>query len=381
MTVSLWQEEAAPPQKVIHDIVVVGAGIVGSHVARVLAARGKDTALVEARFPAAGASGRNAGFVHLGVHLLYAQAVRSFGRRRARDLWAMTAENVARLRELARELSVECEDKGATYVSFDEAEVRDMRESAKLARQDGLPVEFVDDNPLGLGLRGAMLHPNDFTIQPAAITLALAATSGATLYENDEVVSIERSGSALRVRTRRRLIRCQKVLLAVDGFAPKVHPFFRGLVAPWRAEVLITEPLPKVTDTIARIRGKFSFQQLRDGRLLVGTGAKPARRLAGAYAEEPTAAGQRAIEKVIRQHLGIADFAVSRRWSGTLGVTPDFLPILGRLPDERDVCFAVGFSGHGNSLGLIAGDRAIDLMLNGADPGVLGVNRPTLRTG
>ena len=56
-------------------------------------------------------------------------------------------------------------------------------------------------------------------------------------------------------------------------------------------------------------------------------------------------------------------------------MTPDGLPIIGSLPDEPNVCFFVGFSGHGNSMGLIAGERVMDLMLNGKDPGVFNVNR------
>ncbi|MBM3945364.1 MAG: FAD-binding oxidoreductase [SAR202 cluster bacterium] len=373
MTVSMWQEEAQPPERVSHDVVVVGAGIVGSHAARVLAAAGKDTAIVEARFVAAGASGRNAGFVHLGVHLLYAEAVRQLGRKQARELWAMTKENMSRLRGLAGELGVPCEDKGATFVSFDERERAEFKESARLAQEDGFDIEFVDGNPLGIGLRGAMVQPGDFTTQPAAMTEALARTSGATLYENDEMVSVRRKGGGLTVRTRQHEIRCEKALLAVDGFAPGVHPFFKGLVEPWRAEVLVTEPLARITGTIARIRGKFSFQQLADGRLLAGAGAKPVR--GNAHRDEPTPSGQRAIEGFVREHLSLDGYAVSKRWAGTLGVTRDFLPVIGRLPGDGEVYFAVGFSGAGNSLGLVTGERTVEMMLEGRDPGVLGVER------
>ena len=46
-----------------------------------------------------------------------------------------------------------------------------------------------------------------------------------------------------------------------------------------------------------------------------------------------------------------------------------------RLSDEQEVYFAVGFSDHGNSLGLMAWERVAELALNGTDPGVLSVGR------
>ncbi|MBM3948907.1 MAG: FAD-binding oxidoreductase [SAR202 cluster bacterium] len=76
--------------------------------------------------------------------------------------------------------------------------------------------------------------------------------------------------------------------------------------------------------------------------------------------------------------VGFAGFAASCGSSETLGCTPDFLPIVGRLPNEPEVYFTVGFSGHGHSLGLISGDRAINLMLHGTEPGILGVIRQAL---
>ena len=63
MTVSVWQEMASPISAVSHDVVVVGAGLVGSYIAGLLTDSGRDVALVDKGFPAAGASGRNAGMV------------------------------------------------------------------------------------------------------------------------------------------------------------------------------------------------------------------------------------------------------------------------------------------------------------------------------
>lgn len=70
-----------------------------------------------------------------------------------------------------------------------------------------------------------------------------------------------------------------------------------------------------------------------------------------------------------------SDGLVDRRWSGIHGMTNDGLPIIGRLPHQKEVYFVVGFSGHGNSMGLVAGERTVELMLNGQDPGIFNIAR------
>src|ERR1700694_2810502 len=75
------------------DVLVIGGGITGVSLLHHLAKRGIDAVLVERHHLAAGASGRNAGFLLAGVAACYAEAVRTFGRSAARDIWFMTMEN------------------------------------------------------------------------------------------------------------------------------------------------------------------------------------------------------------------------------------------------------------------------------------------------
>ena len=82
MTVSVWQEMPEPIQAE-HDDVVIGAGIVGAYTATLLRERGRDVALVDARFPAAGASGRNAGFVLTSQREPYPVLIEQVGREAA----------------------------------------------------------------------------------------------------------------------------------------------------------------------------------------------------------------------------------------------------------------------------------------------------------
>src|SRR5262245_48674666 len=125
MTISVWQELAEPPRRAEHDVVVVGAGMVGCYAARLLVEAGRDVALVEAREVGAGASGRNAGFILTGLRHHYHEAVARFGPR-AREIWRLTVENRARMVAACRELGVDHRATGADLLALDVVERRDL---------------------------------------------------------------------------------------------------------------------------------------------------------------------------------------------------------------------------------------------------------------
>ena len=377
MTVSVWQEMASDPITVTHDIAVVGAGLVGCHLASLLTEAGKDVALVEARHPAAGASGRNSGYVLVGVRHSYAEAIERWGRDETRDLWRLTEENVRRMRDLSVRFELEHEEIGASYIANDEARASQLRESEKLLIRDGFAAEYVDGDPLKRGFKATLLQPDDFGIQPASLNIALAESCGATLYDNSEVFDISRDGASLLVRTRQYLVRCEKVVLAVNGYAGLIDPFFRPLVEPGRGQVLVTEPLPdRIVNTLALVHLSWYFRQLSDGRLLIGGCRLDHETEERTYSDEVTPQVQEAIGRMLAKYFPEAkDSGVTRRWAGIHGYTSDGLPIIGHMPDEPEVYFVVGFSGYGNAMGLVAGDRVTDLMLNGQDPGLFSVDR------
>lgn len=129
MTTSLWQD-VPEPIRAEHDDVVIGAGIVGSYAATVLERRGRDVALVDARFPAAGASGRNTGLVLTSQRETYPVLIEQAGREGAREILAMVRDNVSRMRTLAVEYDVPF-DEGAVHLAHSRAEARDLEEWAR----------------------------------------------------------------------------------------------------------------------------------------------------------------------------------------------------------------------------------------------------------
>ena len=372
MSVSRWQEVAEPLQAE-HDDVVIGAGIVGSYTATLLHQRGRDVAVVDARFPAAGASGRNGGFVVTSQRETYPTLIAQVGHPAAREILGMMRDNVGRMRALADEHDVPYQE-GAVHIAETGADARELEAWARAFEADGVAVEFGDSDPYGAGYAASMQVEQDFVVQPARLTEAIFAGCGATLYDHNEVYRIEAQGDGLMVRGRRAHIRCRKVYIATNGYGCDLHPHLRDIVRPVRGQIITTTPVEPLIQ-VAGITEYNYFRQFEDGRLLIG-GAR-------VFFEEQEYTAEDALTPNLLHHLeeylrrwfpGI-QFEVERAWAGIHGFTPDRRVAIGALPQLPDTVYAVGFSGYGNSIGLVAAERMVELALDGRDPGPLAATR------
>src|SRR5258708_11720799 len=141
------------------DILVIGGGVAGTSLMHHLARRRISALLVESRHLAFGASGRNAGFLLAGVADSYAEAVRIFGRSKARELWQVTDENHDRMIEAVSGVDVGYRRLGsATFASGGEERAR-LEGSAPMLRDDRVSAHWD-------GAR--LLDPRDGEVGPAA---------------------------------------------------------------------------------------------------------------------------------------------------------------------------------------------------------------------
>jgi len=59
---------------------------------------------------------------------------------------------------------------------------------------------------------------------------------------------------------------------------------------------------------------------------------------------------------------------ITARWAGTMGFSPDGLPLIGPVGGASSPWFCGGFTGHGMSMGYQAAHEAVDAMLEGREP-------------
>ena len=352
-TASVWQR----PPRVEADVAVVGGGVVGAATAHALRDLAPDlrVAVVEAERLAHGASGRNAGFLILGTHRDYASAVGAYGLDAARRLWAFTREAFGLVATVGARRDVGFAHTGILIAAGDDAEADRLRLSRALLAEDGVDTEWwdqadLDDEIGGLGFAGGLFVSEGGVVDPARLVRALAAESGARVVEGCRVEAVEGEGGRVRLAAEGATeVVADRVLLAVNAHIPLLRPDLSHLVRPVRAQMLATAPVPRVLDVPVYSHGGFYYVRQRgDGRVLVG-GARHRHRAAEVgYEDATTDALQADLEAYLAAHFpALAGAAVERRWSGTMGFSPDGLPALGPVPDVPGAFWAAGFTGHG----------------------------------
>ncbi len=381
-TVSIWQDTASwtywshPRHEA--DVCVVGAGVVGSTLATLLTRAGKSVIVLEARDVALGASGRNAGFVATLLEPTYHRQVEALGSAGAREVRELCGRNRTIIKQFLDDYGVWYEQNGSMIVSINEAEQQELVAAATALRNDGYQVELFDRDPTGHGFFGAAYEAGDIATQPYWLVTQIMSNSGAKVIPNCAVWRLEPVADGVLVHGQRATVRAAQVCLCTNAYSPAIHPYFKDIVAPKRAQMLATAPVPRFLDVpVSAEWGYQYFRQLPDGRFLVGGQRNRFLDEEVGYNDvETSTALQAELERFIARHFPeLSGVQVERRWSGILGFTPDHLPLVGRLPDLPDVYFAVGFSGEGMGIGAATAERAAALMLRGTHPGIVSSDR------
>lgn len=369
------------------DVAIIGAGITGAAAALWLARAGQRVSVVEARRVAAGASGRNGGFLLGGTAELYVDAVARFGHERARRIWALGQRNLALAADLAREIEasgVSCgyRVRGSLRLAASEPELERIYATVEMLGADGWRADVVTREALPEALRGAYLggsfHPTDGEIQPARFVrgiIELAQAAGARLFEESPVRAIGHEGGRYVLHTDGGTLRAPWLILATNAWLTELGPLVGAgdlaqAVKPTRGQMLVTEPVsasvcpcPCYAD-----EGYQYWRQLPDHRLVVGGWRNTSFATEDVLDETPGAPVQGHLEHFVRETLGISDAVIAERWAGAMAFTPDELPLVGRLPGHDRCLVAGGYTGHGNGYAIICAQALAALITQPAEP-------------
>ncbi|MFE4645795.1 NAD(P)/FAD-dependent oxidoreductase, partial [Streptomyces sp. NPDC056730] len=169
------------------DVAVVGAGLAGLSTAYHLIERDPslDVVVVDARHPAAGASGRGTGLLGPRVGPSIDRAARRYGPSMARDMYLASVTAVERVVALTEELGAPCGLRGGGQI----VATRTASGLASLARQArtyqalglDVPVLSAADirERLDVPYHAGLFHRSAGTLDPAALSGALAAACAA----------------------------------------------------------------------------------------------------------------------------------------------------------------------------------------------------------
>lgn len=373
MSISLWRRTNALGTLTC-DTAIIGAGIAGLSAALHLQRRGLDALIIERHGVGAGASSRNAGFLMRGAADNYAAAVRDWGRPMAQVVWRATELNLEGLRALGIGRLVTYQAVPSCLVAFEEEELAELRESVELLREDGFRVNWADRGmdsfwshaqPLG-----GLLNPGDASINPVEMLVYVRGLLMRPVLEQQEVIEIREESGGVHILTSDAVVVCRRVLVCTNAYAGTLLPQLAKLVVPNRGQkVALHAPGMRLDASYYANHGGEYFRQPAPDVITLGGWRRFFEAEERTMEDRVTPEVQGGLEAFGEKIFG-RRLPVIARWSGTMGFTPDGLPLVGPVPgySSRNVWFCGGFTGHGMSLGFQTANHAVSAMLGEEQP-------------
>ncbi|HET9713499.1 MAG TPA: FAD-dependent oxidoreductase [Pyrinomonadaceae bacterium] len=332
-----------------YDVVIIGAGIVGSACAAECAREGLSVAIVEAGIIGGGATA--AGMGHL---VVMDDSEAQFALTRySQQLWDEIGD------ELPRE--VEHDACGTIWIATDDEEMAEVTRKAKFYSERGVAVEILDaqsvaeaEPNLRPGLVGGLRVPGDSVIYPpcaAQFFVDQAMAKGAALFLGKAVETIASDGVRLRDGTS---ISAGVIVNATGSWSPVLTP---GLeVKKRKGHLVITDRYPnflrhqlvelgylKSAHSLTAESVAFNIQPRKTGQLLIGS----SRQFDVDDTQVDGSIVTRMLNRAIEYLPGLRKLSSLRTWTGFRAATPDKLPLIGPHVEHERLYLATGHEGLG----------------------------------
>ncbi|TEX52389.1 MAG: FAD-dependent oxidoreductase [Actinomycetales bacterium mxb001] len=364
------------------DLVVIGGGFSGLWTAYLATERFPEwrVVLLEGDRIAAGATGRNGGFIA-------ASLTHGLGNGMARwptDMARLTALGMANLDELER--TIEAEGIGCDFLRSGELDVavapyqvEGLREMHDQAVALGLDHEFLDrdqvralvDSPTYQA--GVLDRRGVAMADPAQLAWGLAAACerrGVTIHEATVVNDLADDGSTMRVVTDFGSVRAKRVALGTSAYPPLLRRLGHYVV-PVYDSVLMTEPLTAEQRESIGWRDRFGigdagnqfhyYRITHDGRILWGGYDASFYGSFNPMHERQSAPFARLAEHFRYTFPQLDGLRFTHAWAGAIDTCSRFSAFWGTAYSGK-VSYSVGFTGLGTGASRFGAQVMLDLL-------------------
>lgn len=348
------------------DLVIAGAGIVGTAIAAEATGAGLSVAIVEPDQVGGGATA--AGMGHLVV--MDDSEAQFQLTNYSRSLWARLSDELPR--------QVEYERSGTIWIALDDEEMAEVRRKHDYYRSRGVASEILDSRSLREAepnLRsdviGGLRIPADAVIYPpcaARFLLEKARVQKCEVFEGRSVAELTPDGARLNDGT---FLSAGATVNATGHWAPELS---RGIdVQKRKGHLVITERYPgfvrhqlvelgylKSAHSVTADSVAFNVQPRHTGQILIGSSRQ--------YGVQEKTVDQHILKKMIDRAESfmpsLANLQAIRVWTGFRAATPDKLPLIGRSNDLENVYLATGHEGLGITTSLATARLLVDELLD-----------------
>jgi glycine/D-amino acid oxidase-like deaminating enzyme len=356
------------------DVIVIGAGIVGAMCAFFTTKAGLKTIVIDRGAIASGTTGAGEGNIMVsdkspGPELELALL--------SRDLWFDVGDEVGDSFELVAKggLSIARRDPSSLFALAEEQ----AKSGVQLRVVNKKEIHELEPH-MAPGIEYGVHYPQDAQCQPmlaAAQILHHVRRNGGVIASHQEVISIERNGDSLCIKTPKQVWEADYIINASGTWASEIAARAKTElpIMPRRGFILVTAPLPqyvfhKVYDSDYVDNVASSDADLQTSTVIEGT--KSGTILIGASRERvgyDKSINVDIIKKLAGQASSLFPILKSaqllRVYNGFRPYSPDHLPVIGEDGNVPGLFHCAGHEGAGIGLSAASG-RLITEMITGA---------------
>lgn len=358
-----------------YDLVIAGAGIVGASTAWHAVQLGLRVAVIDAKGPAAAASGASDGAVSVASKRPGLMA----------DLAGASLLYTGQLAQPANILSGIFHPRPTYLFARSEPEAQALDRLIAVLRDQASPVSLVRDGaPADATVRGlgsVVSRVVELTGEGHMLgylaTLAYLKAAGCTTMWPAALASFETGQESIRVETSLGELHCSRLVLAAGTGTGALLPDLP--LVPRSGQLIVTErsaspadilpgPLTSAAYLLDKTRNGAGaagtpvvIDPLETGQLLIGS----SRQDHGTERSTDVHTVRRILRSAVDCLPQIAERRILRVFSGVRAATSDGLPIVGALKDRPGVYCATGFEGDGICLSALIGREVAALVATG----------------
>lgn len=341
-----------------YDVILIGAGSIGTPAAYYLARSGLKTLVLEQNASVGQGSNKRA---IGGIRATHSDPAKI-------RLCRKSLEVFSTWQEIHGE-DIEWFQGGYYYTAYREEEKHTLQDIVKIQKSYGLNVHWLnrseslellpDLNPDGL--LGGSYSPEDGSASPLLAVHAFyvqALQAGALFHFGEQVIGLEKDHGKICGITTSRGHYATRIVINCAGYKARAVSQMVGLdtpVTPDSHEAAITEPVERFIDPMivdvrqAEGSANYYFYQHRNGQLIFCITPQP--NIWGEDTRETSVFLPMVARRMVDIMPRLINIRVRRTWRGLYPMTPDGFPIVGWSQEVQGYLSAVGMCGQGFMLG------------------------------
>ncbi len=357
-----------------YDVIIAGAGSIGTPTALFMAKAGLRTLVIDPLPSAGQASNKHA---IGGIRATHSDPAKIY-------LCAKGIHMLSHWQEIYGD-DIEWRSGGYSFVAYESNIEKTLKDLLAVQHRFGLNIHWCSKEEIlniipdiqPNGLLGGTFSPEDGTASPLKTSFSFwkqASLAGAVFNFQESVTDIQRTKDKITgISTNKGKYACKVFINAAGGWANEVSKLISISlpILPEAHEAGITEPIqplfnPMVVDMRQRVgSSNFYFYQHQTGKIIFCL--TPAPQILGNLVQNTDGFLPLAANRLIEIMPRLMNCRVRRIWRGTYPITPDGLPIVGKVENIDGYLLAVGMCGQGFMLGPGIGKLMSHLVMDNVD--------------